>query len=68
MTVLVGIPHRDRLQVVLVLRAGLGWHVGVGSIATGRIDGEREAFTEDRKAYAAAIALADARDLIAVQG
>lgn len=66
MTALVRLPHRSKLRAVLVLPAGIGWHVGVGRLASGEIEGERKAFVDARKAEEAAFALADAEDLIAV--
>ena len=67
MTALVRIPYRETMLAVLVVRSGLGWRVGIGRVATGRIDGGHESFAEQKEAAAAAIELADSRDLIVLQ-
>lgn len=68
MTVLVQCPRRDALRAVLIVPLGMGWHVGIGRVVTGRIEGDHEAFMDERSAQRAAIKLADAHDLIAVAG
>ena len=64
MTVLVGVPDRDRLEVVLIERAGLGWAVGIGRLMARGIERDRTAFLMEREAIGAARQLADARDML----
>ena len=74
MTALVRLPHRESLRAVLVVRRGparqlgnsYGWCVGIGKVASGCIEGERQVFTDAATAERAALALADEHDLIAV--
>lgn len=65
--VLVQLPARERLQAVLLVRTGLGWAVGVGSIVAGRIERDGSAYLTERDAERAALSLADRFDLIAVR-
>ena len=64
MTVLVGVPDRDRLEVVLIERDGLGWAVGIGRLMARGIERDRTAFIMEREAIAAACQLADACDMM----
>ena len=68
MTTLVQCPRREVLRAVLIVPAGLGWHVGIGRVVTGRIEGNHEAFMDERSAQRAAIKLADAHDLMTLMG
>lgn len=61
------IPERDRVQVVLMLRTGMGWTVGIGGIVAGRIERDAMAFATDRDARAAALTLSDRHDLMVVR-
>lgn len=64
MTVLVQVPDRDRLEVVLVRRVGIGWEVGIGRLMARDIERERAGFMMEREAMAAGVRLADQRDLM----
>lgn len=67
MTALTKIPRREALRAVMLKRTGTGWRVGIGSIVTGELDGDGAGYGNERQAEAAAVALADECDLIAVQ-
>ena len=67
MTVMVRLPHRERLQAVILERYGAGWRVGIGPLVSGAIDREASCHMSEREAEGAAVALADAHDLIAVR-
>lgn len=64
MTALVAVPDRDRLEVVLIARAGLGWEIGIGRLVTRGIERERSAFLTEREAVEAAVRLADSTDML----
>ncbi|PZU77749.1 MAG: hypothetical protein DI530_12215 [Sphingomonas sp.] len=64
MTALVQVPDRDRLEVVLIERAGLGWAVGIGRLMARGIERDRTAFLMEREAIGAARRLADAGDML----
>lgn len=63
----VEIPHRETIQVVLMLRTGLGWTVGVGGLLAGRIERDHMGFANERDARVAALALSDRLDLFVVR-
>jgi hypothetical protein len=61
------IPHRGRLDVVLIERRGTGWATGVGPIAFGHITRRLESHRTEADADRAAIDLADRLDMLAVR-
>jgi hypothetical protein len=63
-TALVGVPDRDRLEVVLIERTGLGWAVGIGRLMARGIERDRTAYLMEREAIGAARQLADAGDML----
>lgn len=67
MTAMLRIPRRSEARAVLIVAHGMGWRVGIGPIATGEIDGAAAAHMSPRDAEAAALALADANDLMALR-
>jgi len=67
MSVLVRLPGRERVQAVMLERYGAGWRVGTGPLVAGTIDRDASCYISEREAEAAALALADAHDLIAVR-
>lgn len=67
MSALPAFPSRMRLRAVIVERRGMAWATGTGLIATGGIDRELQMHATQAAAEAAALALADARDLMLVQ-
>ena len=67
MAALVTIPDRVKVQAVILERHGLGWRVGIGSLVVGQIEREPMNFMRERDAIAAAQALADAHDVMAVR-
>lgn len=67
MSALVRVIPRDRIRAVLMVRRGLGWHVGIGGMLTGEIEGTATPYLSDREAEDAAMALADRHDLMAVR-
>jgi hypothetical protein len=60
---LLRIQRRTEAQAVLIVRDGMGWRVGVGSIVTGLSRGVGEPFMMERDAEAAGMARADELDL-----
>lgn len=67
MSVMVRLPGRERLQAVIMERHGAGWRVGIGSLVAGTIEREASCYMAEREAAGAAVALADAHDLLAVR-
>lgn len=67
MTALNRFPARDQLQAAMIVRDGLGWRVGLGSIVAGTIASEVTAHLNDRDAERAAVRLADRHDVVAVR-
>ena len=61
------IPRRDGLPVVLVVATKRGWLVGIGPVATGRIAGKPKTYRSQDEAEAAALDLADRRDLLVLR-
>lgn len=66
MKTLDAIPHRARLDVVLVERRGAGWATGIGPIAFGYIMRRLEPHASEAEAIRAALDLADRFDMLAV--
>ena len=58
------IPDRLRLRAVLVERRGMSWATGTGSLAHGHIDRDLQMHWTQAEAEAAAIAMADALDML----
>jgi hypothetical protein len=67
MTALIQIPHRAKLRAVLVKRSGTGWRVGIGSVLSGAFEADSTGYSNERQAETAALRLADAHDLMALQ-
>jgi len=63
MSALLRIQRRTEAQAVLIVRDGMGWRVGVGSIVTGLSRGVGEPFMIERDAEAAGMAHAYELDL-----
>ena len=61
------IPRRISMRAVILERRGGAWAVGTGLIAIGMIDRDLAMHSTEALAEAAALVLADARDLIAVR-
>jgi hypothetical protein len=61
------IPHRHRLDVVLIERRGGGWATGIGAIRLGYITRRLESHRTEADAESAAIDLADRLDMLAVR-
>ncbi|WP_244651771.1 terminase large subunit domain-containing protein [Sphingomonas sp. CFBP 8764] len=67
MSVREAIPHRHRLDVVLIERRGAGWATGIGPIRLGYIVRRLESHKTEADAERAAINLADRLDMLAVR-
>lgn len=67
MTALKPIPTREDMQAVLMIRTGLGWTVGVGGVLAGTITSRARRCLDDKEATAAAVALSDELDLMALR-
>lgn len=61
------IPHRGRLDVVLIERRGAGWVTGIGPISFGHIMRRLESHPTEEDAQRAAIELADRLDMMALR-
>ena len=61
------IPHRHRLDVVLIERRSAGWVTGIGPIRLGYIVRRLESHKTEADAERAAIDLADRLDMLAVR-
>lgn len=67
MSALEAIPHRHRLDVVMIERRGAAWITGIGAIRLGYITRRLESHRTEADAERAAIELADRLDMLAVR-